>query len=141
MSTSTRSCCRVEDEPRLGVLPSGTVPPNPSDLLSMGRMGEVLSRLAEYADVVIIDSPPLLPVSDTRVLLRLPEVDGVIMVGRAGVSRRDRVRAANHVLDQSGRRVFGLVVTDTKLPAAERLLLRRPQPDGPQPPGRVKSPA
>ena len=129
-----------EDEPGLGVLPGGTVPPNPSDLLSMGRMGDVLSRLVEYADIVIIDSPPLLPVSDTRVLLRLPEVDGVIMVGRAGVSRRDRVRAANHVLDQSGRRVFGLVVTDTKLPAAGGYYSDAPSSQPAPRPGRVKSP-
>jgi non-specific protein-tyrosine kinase len=106
----------------------------------MGRMGDVLSRLVEYADIVIIDSPPLLPVSDTRVLLRLPEVDGVIMVGRAGVSRRDRVRAANHVLDQSGRRVFGLVVTDTKLPAAGGYYSDAPSSQPAPRPGRVKSP-
>jgi len=105
----------IDDEPGLAVLPSGTIPPNSADLLSMGRMGEVLAAAGELADIVIVDSSPLLPVADTRVLLRLPEVDGAIMVGRAGFSRRDRVRAANHLLAQSGRRVFGLVVTDVKL--------------------------
>ncbi|HYM54651.1 MAG TPA: polysaccharide biosynthesis tyrosine autokinase, partial [Solirubrobacteraceae bacterium] len=104
----------VEQAPGLMVLPSGTHPPNAADLLSAGRMEEVLLRLRESADVVIVDSPPLLPVADTRVLLRLPELDGVVLVGRAGVSRRDRMRAAVRVLSQSGRRVFGLVVTDVK---------------------------
>jgi succinoglycan biosynthesis transport protein ExoP len=108
----------VGEDSGLLVLPSGTIPPNSSDLLAGGRMGEVLARAAESADIVIVDSPPLLPVADTRVLLRLSEVHGVIMVGRVDVSRRDRVRAARHVLAQSGQRVFGLVVTDVKMTAA-----------------------
>jgi len=105
----------VGEDGTLSVLPAGTIPPNSADLLSGGRMGEVLARACETADIVIIDSPPLLPVADTRVLLRLTEVDGVIIVGRVAVSRRDRVRAARHVLAQSSQRVFGLVVTDVKM--------------------------
>jgi receptor protein-tyrosine kinase len=77
-------------------------------------MGELLSFMRASADVVIVDSPPLLPVADTRVLLRLTEVDGVIMVARGSFSRRDRVKAASRVLAASGRRVFGLVLTEIK---------------------------
>lgn len=98
----------------LAVLPSGTLPPNPADLLSAGRMSEILAALRDAADVVIIDSPPLLPVADTRVLIRMPEIDGVVVVGRAGVSQRDRVRAARRILDQSARKIYGLVVTGLK---------------------------
>jgi succinoglycan biosynthesis transport protein ExoP len=105
----------VDGEEGLFVVPSGTVPPNSADLLSGGRMGEAISYMRDAADVVIIDSPPLLPVADTRVLLRLNEVDGVILVGRAGSSRRDRIRATARLLGQSGLRVFGLVVTDVRL--------------------------
>jgi capsular exopolysaccharide synthesis family protein len=101
-------------EPKLTVLPSGTLPPNPADLLSAGRMSEILASLREAADAVIVDSPPLLPVADTRVLVRMPEIDGVIVVARAGVSQRDRARAARRILDQSARRVFGLVITGAK---------------------------
>lgn len=98
-------------ESNLAVLPGGTTPPNSADLLSVPRMVDVIVQAREAADIVIIDSPPLLPVADTRVLLRRHEVDGVIVVARAGTSRRDRAQAARRVLDQSGRRVFGLVVT------------------------------
>jgi capsular exopolysaccharide synthesis family protein len=104
----------VPSVPGLAVLPSGTVPPNSADLLSGGRMPEVLALAREAADVVVVDSPPLLPVADTRVLLRLNGVDGVIMIGRAGVTRRDRLRSAVRILAQSGLRVFGMVVTDVK---------------------------
>jgi capsular exopolysaccharide synthesis family protein len=105
----------IEDEPGLSVIPAGTVPPNSADLLSGGRMGEVLAFALDAADVVIIDTPPLLPIADTRVLLRLSEVDGVILIGRAGASRRDRIRAAARLLTHSGVRVLGLVVTDVRL--------------------------
>lgn len=102
------------DEPNLAILPSGTMPPNSADLLGAGRMSEVMSNIRGAADVVIIDSPPLLPVADTRVLIRMPEIDGVIVVGRAGTSQRDHVHAARRILEQSGRRIFGLVVTGVK---------------------------
>jgi capsular exopolysaccharide synthesis family protein len=107
----------IDSEPGLSVIPAGTVPPNSADLLSAGRMAELLAQVRDAADFVIVDSPPLLPVADTRVLLRLPEVDGVILIGRAGVSRRDRVRATSRLLAQSGLRVFGMVITDVKLTA------------------------
>ena len=73
----------------------------------------MLTELRESADLVIIDAPPLIPVADTRVLLQLPQVDGIILVGRVGTTRRDRAREARRVLLQSGRRVLGLVVTGT----------------------------
>ena len=134
----------VESEPGLIVLPSGTHPPNSADLLAAGRMEEVLGHLCEIADVVVVDSPPLLPVADTRVLLRLAAVSGVILVGRAGVSRRDRVRAAGRVLAQSGRRVFGMVITDVRLSTGSSYYYYGEEtgPSGARPPQkRVSSPA
>lgn len=141
----------IEGEPGLTVVPSGTVPPNSADLLSAGRMADVLKFVRENADVVIVDSPPLLPVADTRVLLRLAEVDGVILIGRAGVSRRDKIRAVARVLAQSGLRVFGLVITDVKVSAGSGYYhYDYDEPDSPtngRPPsraretGRVRSPS
>jgi len=127
----------VGEEGNLAVLPSGMHPPNAADLLSAGRMESVLQRLRESADVVIVDSPPLLPVADTRVLLRLSEVDGVILVGRAGVSRRDHMRAAKRVLSQSGRRVYGLVVTDVKASMDSSYYYYYADPDEPSTPAQA----
>ena len=96
----------------LAVLPSGTRPPNPSDLMRVGRMPEVIAEARELADLVVIDAPPLLPVADTRVLLQLAGVDGVVLVGRVGLTRRDHARQTRGVLLQSARSMVALVVTD-----------------------------
>jgi succinoglycan biosynthesis transport protein ExoP len=98
-------------QPNLAIMPSGMNPPNSADLLSAGRMPAIIAAAREVGEVVIIDSPPLLPVADTRVLIRLAEIDGAIIVARAGTSRRDRIRATRRILEQSGRKVFGLVIT------------------------------
>ncbi len=94
----------------LAVLSSGTVPPNPADLLRSPRMEQAIERLLSSFDLVIIDAPPLDPVADTRVLLQLPQIDAVLFVARVGTTRRDRAREARRVLAQSGRKVLGLVV-------------------------------
>jgi polysaccharide biosynthesis transport protein len=99
-------------ESTLTVLPSGTRAPNPSDLMLVGRMSEVIAEARELADVVVIDTPPLLPVADTRVLLQMAGVDRVVLVARVGVTRRDHAHRARDVLLQSGRTVVALVVTD-----------------------------
>jgi capsular exopolysaccharide synthesis family protein len=95
------------------LLPSGPSPPNPADLLRLSRMGDLLDEAVEAADVVIIDAAPLLPVSDTRALLDLPNIDGVLLVTRAFATRRDRAAEARRVLAQSDRKVLGVVVTGT----------------------------
>lgn len=80
---------RPVDEPGLVVIPSGPVPPDPSELLAGKRARSLLSSLAAQADLVIIDSPPVLAVTDPRILAGI--VDGMILV--ASVGRTDR----NHV--------------------------------------------
>lgn len=99
---------------RLRVLPTGPMPPNPADLLRTPNMARLLEEARQAADVVVVDAPPLLPVSDTRVLLDMPGIDGVLIVARANTTRRDRARAASRVLTQSDKRVLGVVVTGTR---------------------------
>jgi receptor protein-tyrosine kinase len=99
---------------KLRVLPTGPVPPNPADLLRSPHMAQLVAAAREAADVVVIDAPPLLPVSDTHVLLDLPGIDGVLLVARSNTTRRDRARAAARVLEHSERRVLGVVVTGTR---------------------------
>lgn len=98
----------------VAVLPSGTRAPSESDLMRVERMSEVVAEARELADIVVIDTPPLLPVADTRVLLQMPGVDRVVLVSRVGVTRRDHARRARDVLLQSGRSVIALVITDVR---------------------------
>lgn len=93
----------------LQVLPAGSVPPNPAELLQSRRMTEVLDELRSRFDLVIIDTPPLLPVSDAAVLARL--TGGALVVAAAKRTRRPHLERALHSLDQAGANVLGIVVT------------------------------
>jgi capsular exopolysaccharide synthesis family protein len=93
---------------QLLVLTSGKMPPNPSELLGSKRMEEVIESLKDWADWVIIDTPPLLAVADSTSLVRW--ADGVIVVSRAGTGTRDAARRAHQVLDKVGARMLGVIV-------------------------------
>ncbi|MER6071481.1 polysaccharide biosynthesis tyrosine autokinase [Streptomyces sp. NPDC001817] len=92
---------------KLAVLTSGAVPPNPTELLSCGRMKELLGELADDYEVVIVDSAPLLPVADTIGLA--PLADGALLVVRASRTGRDQIRGAAESLSRIGVRVLGTV--------------------------------
>jgi capsular exopolysaccharide synthesis family protein len=96
------------DRDTLTVLPSGPTPPNPSELLGSQQMQQLLSNLAEHYDVVIIDAPPLLPVTDAAVLAA--EADGAIIVVRHGKSRREEVERALQALNSVNSKVLGSVL-------------------------------
>lgn len=96
--------------PNLSVLPCGPIPPNPAELISSERMKEVLKSLSEKYDHVLIDSPPLINVTDPVILSTM--VDGVILVVQAGRSTRDIVRRARHELSSVGAKIFGVVLNN-----------------------------
>lgn len=92
------------------VLPSGPLPPNPSELVGSPRMRRLVDGLADLYDTVILDSPPLLPVADSLALAKL--VDGVIIVVRSKSATRDDARAVRAIADRLGIHIVGVVVTD-----------------------------
>lgn len=94
----------------LFVLPSGTLPPNPSELLGGERMREELQALSKLYDVVILDTPPLLAASDASVLGRY--CDGVLLVVRAGHTDRAAAQQAVEQLRTVGANVVGAVLND-----------------------------
>jgi len=89
----------------LWILTCGPLPPNPAEMLGSQRMTDLLKRLGEMADVIIIDSPPVMPVADAAVLSR--QVDGVIMVVQAKRTRREIARRAISRLEQVGANILG----------------------------------
>lgn len=96
---------------KLTVLPSGTLPPNPSELLGNPMMTELLTRLRRSFDIIIIDAPPLLPVTDAAVMSRL--VDGAVVVARYGRTTRQQFAASLRSLKVVDARVLGTVLTCT----------------------------
>jgi succinoglycan biosynthesis transport protein ExoP len=100
--------CPVQDTEGLAVLPSGELPPNPAELLGSQRMHALLEELTAHADVVLVDSPPLLPVTDAAVLAQ--NVDGVLLVIDAGRTRRSAAQQAVESLRQVGAHLLGAVL-------------------------------
>jgi capsular exopolysaccharide synthesis family protein len=94
----------------LKLLPSGPLPPNPTNLLDSDRLMTVLERLASHADLVVIDSAPLLPVADTRIVLDGLNPDACLIVARAGMTTRDQVRRTRLIFDRRQLKSVGLVV-------------------------------
>ncbi len=101
----------VRSQQNLWVLPSGPVPPNPAELLSLESAGELFAALRAEFDLVLIDSPPVLPVTDAVVLTR--HVDATLIAVAAGRTRLSDLRRAADRLDQAGAYVAGMVVNQT----------------------------
>jgi succinoglycan biosynthesis transport protein ExoP len=92
----------------LAVLASGPIPPNPSELLGSGHMVALLRQLQQRFDVVIIDAPPLLPVTDAAVLSRI--CDGAVIVVRYGKTKREQLERTAKALSTVDARVLGTVM-------------------------------
>jgi capsular exopolysaccharide synthesis family protein len=97
-----------KDVEGLVILPAGGLPPNPAELLGSQRFQELLATLTQHMDVVLVDSPPILPVTDAAVLAR--GVDGVLLVIDAGETRREVARRAVDNLRQVGAHMIGVVL-------------------------------
>ncbi|MBP1232536.1 capsular exopolysaccharide synthesis family protein [Arthrobacter sp. PvP102] len=93
--------------PNLSVLGSGRIPPNPSELLGSKAMKNMLNALAENA-IVLIDAPPLLPVTDAAVLSRV--ADGAIVVIRTGRTTQEQLGQSLGNLEKVKGRILGAVL-------------------------------
>ncbi|NLD74357.1 MAG: CpsD/CapB family tyrosine-protein kinase, partial [Chloroflexi bacterium] len=94
--------------PGLYLLPCGTRPPNPAELLASPRMAEVLDELCALADVVLLDSPPLLAVADPGILAAL--ATGTIMVAEAGSTSIEVCAQALDILERADAKPLGMVL-------------------------------
>ena len=97
----------------LSVLTSGPLPPNPAEVMGSRRMEEIIAALAERADQVLFDTPPVVAVTDAAVLAT--KVDGVVLVVSAGHTRRDHARTAVQRLQQINARLVGAVLTNVQV--------------------------
>ncbi|WBB52700.1 polysaccharide biosynthesis tyrosine autokinase [Verrucosispora sp. WMMD573] len=99
------------------VLPSGSAPPNPSELLGSKAMSDLLLALRESADIVIIDTAPLLAVTDGVVVA--VQADGALLVTQQGRTSRAQVAAAARALHSVSVRMLGCVLNMARVPKTE----------------------
>jgi capsular exopolysaccharide synthesis family protein len=103
---------RVHGEANLAVLPSGPLPPNPSELLASPRTAEVLTALQAHFDVVLVDSPPVLPATDAAVISG--RVDVSLLVANAGETGRKEMTRAIELLRQVDAPLIGVVLNGAR---------------------------
>jgi capsular exopolysaccharide synthesis family protein len=99
--------------PGLFIMPCGPIPPNPAELLHTQAFGELLEKLGERFDRVLLDSPPVGAVADAVVLAT--RVDGVVMVLKAGKTNRDVAKRTVRALSDVKAPIFGAVLNDVDL--------------------------
>ncbi|MCW2900611.1 MAG: capsular exopolysaccharide family [Streptosporangiaceae bacterium] len=96
----------------LHVLPAGSAPPNPSELLGSRQMAALLRDLRARYDYVVIDTPPVLPVADAVILSR--QLDGTLIVANVTRAHRRHLTEALRSLEQVGGRVLGIVLNQVR---------------------------
>jgi capsular exopolysaccharide synthesis family protein len=99
---------RWRDDLPLSVLAAGPLPPNPSELISSVRMADLIRGLVQRGYTVVVDSPPLLPVTDATILARI--TDGAVVVSRAGSTKLDQLTAAADALKTAKAPILGVVL-------------------------------
>ena len=104
---------RKTDIENLSIVTSGPIPPNPSELLSSNKMAVLISKLKEHYEMIIIDSPPVLAVTDAQVLSQL--TDGTILVTNVEVNNRDNVVQAKELLEKADANIIGVVLNNKKM--------------------------
>lgn len=96
----------------LRLLTAGSVVDNPTELFNSSRLGDLFSEIKFYFDTVIVDSPPIIPVTDTLILS--PEMDGALMVVKAGETHQEVVKRAVDMMRNAGFNILGVIINNQK---------------------------
>jgi len=97
----------------IDVITAGPIPPSPAELISTPRMRVILEQLKERYDMVLIDTPPILPVTDSQLFATF--VHGVLLVVRSGKVKLAHVKKAKSLLEHVGANLIGAVLNDKKV--------------------------
>jgi len=101
----------------LKIIPSGRISPNPLTLLSSRKMVDLIKKFKTEYDVILFDSPPLLPIADSLTLAS--RVDGVIIVYQAGRIPRIALRRIKNQLENNGAKILGIVLNNIRMSEME----------------------
>jgi len=99
---------RKDVYPNLDILFSGDMPPNPSELLGSDAMQELIDKMSEVYDYILVDTPPVGVVSDASIVTHL--LDGVLLLVRQGWARKETVKRALEHLEMTGIKPLGYVL-------------------------------
>lgn len=113
-----KACVYRTDVDNLFVMPAGSMPPNPAELLLSNRMDSFLKVFTNSFDYVFIDSPPVGMVTDAAIIGS--KSDGVVFVCRQRFSHKEHIRKAIDALNQVGANLFGFVFNDSSDSADKR---------------------
>lgn len=122
----------------LDLLPAGSVPPDPAELLGSDRMATLVATLRSGYDRVLVDTPPVLPVTDAVVCSAF--ADGVLLVVRWGRTRRAEVSEASRLLGRGRATLLGCVLDGRRLTRAERRRYASEPPELPESPTSAVAP-
>lgn len=109
LSSSVQNC----DNENLWILTSGTLPPNPSEILNSQKMKDTIAEAKENYDLLILDAPPIIAVTDSIVLGT--HTDGVCLVVRSGKTSREAVIKAIKIMENSSIKTVGMILNDVNL--------------------------
>ncbi|MGH0677387.1 CpsD/CapB family tyrosine-protein kinase [Bacillus luti] len=110
--TNVMQCIQKTDIENVYVMASGPIPPNPAELLGNRVMDEVLLEAYNMFDIVLIDTPPVLAVTDAQILAN--KCDGVILVVRSERTEKDKIVKTKQILDKASGKILGVVLNDKK---------------------------
>ncbi len=99
--------------PNLSILPAGTPPPNPAELLASTNMRDMLEELRGQYDHIVVDTPPTLSVTDAVVLS--PRTDAIVLVIRSGQTTKQALRRSRDILMQVNAKVSGVLLNAVDL--------------------------
>jgi len=97
----------------LHVLTSGPIPPNPAELLSSRMMKDLLDQAKGEYDVIIIDTPPVVAVTDAQIISSLCQ--GVVLVVSSGRTETDAAVKAKELLENTGTKILGVVLNNKEM--------------------------
>jgi len=112
-TTLDQTITRTSILPNLFILPAGTPPPNPAELLASSAMRDILGQLSEQYDHIVVDTPPTLSVTDAVVMS--PRADAVVLVIRSGQTTKQTLRRARDILAQVNAKVVGVLLNAVDL--------------------------
>ncbi|KAB2445569.1 CpsD/CapB family tyrosine-protein kinase [Bacillus luti] len=110
--TKVMQCIQKTDIENVYVMASGPIPPNPAELLGNRVMDEVLLEAYNMFDIVLIDTPPVLAVTDAQILAN--KCDGIILVVRSEKTEKDKIVKAKQILDKASGKLLGVILNDKR---------------------------